>query len=521
MNKTVTVNISGYIFNIEEEAYNSLVKYLNKLKAAFHGTEGADEIVGDIESRIAELFQKKLNEKKQVITSSDVDEIVGIMGAPEDYTDEETSQTNESYTEKEEGTRNANRRIFRDPDDHILGGVCSGISHYFGIDPLWIRLAFVLTTLAIGGGVIAYIVLWIIVPEASSTAEKLQMKGEDVNVESIRRSVNESAEKLKSKFSGIADDIKQAQKPAANNIKGFLEQIFGKLGDTILMIGKVIVKLIGFFLIIGSIGLIIALIVGFVATDSFIFSTTQLSWGQLSDFFFVGSTHMTICIIAAVLLLIVPVLGLFYLGLRMMGAIQNSIRGFGISLLALFIIGLILAAIGGVQFGREFRYDHESSDSILLPAFTDSIHINVLPDNYFHSEIRNSHSDFLELVKMTEDKIILGEPVRLYLRTSPSENIEVEIYKSAHGSSQHDAIDRIDRIEYKWEHIDSTSTLNLSPVMELQKNERYRGQDLEVVVRIPVGKIVSFGPNMERIYPRRGRSNHVFRMGTDELEMLN
>ena len=211
MNKTLTVKISGYIFNIEEEAYNSLVKYLNKLKAAFHGTEGADEIVGDIESRIAELFQKKLNEKKQVITSSDVDEIVGIMGAPEDYTDEETSQTNESYTEKEEGTRNANRRIFRDPDDHILGGVCSGISHYFGIDPLWIRLAFVLTTLAVGGGVIAYIVLWIIVPEASSTAEKLQMKGEDVNVESIRRSVNESAEKLKSKFSGIADDIKQAQ----------------------------------------------------------------------------------------------------------------------------------------------------------------------------------------------------------------------------------------------------------------------------------------------------------------------
>jgi len=520
MNKTVTVNISGYIFNIEEEAYNALVIYLGKLKAAFHGMEGADEIVADIESRIAELFQKKLNEKKQVITSSDVDEIVAIMGAPEDYTDEEPIM-DEPNSDKEDGSRNPNRRVFRDPDDHVLGGVCSGISHYFGIDPLWIRLAFVLTTIVFGTGIMAYIILWIIIPEASSTAEKIQMKGQDVNVENIRRTVNESAEKLKSKVSGIADDIKSAQKPAASSLKGFLEQIFGIFGDAITILGKVLLKIIGLVFILGSFAMIIAFIAGFVATDSLIFHSSALSWFELSEIIFMGKSHMTICIIAVSILFLVPIIGLFYGGLRIIGALKTSVKGFGISLFALFIIGLILAAIGGVQFGREFRYDHESSERIVLPDDTDSIHINILDDNYFHNEIRGSHSEFFELVKIDDDQIILGQPIRLYLRTAPSDKFEVEVYKSADGSTQHQAIERIERLDYQWAHDDSTSTIDLSPVFSVPTSDRYRGQEVEIVVRIPVGKVISFGPNMERIYSRSGRSNHVFRMGAEELEILN
>lgn len=189
MNKTVTVNIGGRVFNIEESAYQKLNNYIETIRSYFDGSEGVDEIISDIELRIAELFMERVTDQKQVITNADVDYVVSIMGKPEDYVDNDE----EEYSESTE----TSKRVFRDPDNRVFFGVCGGISAYFGWDPIVLRALFVIVTLFYGSGVLIYLILALIIPKAKTTAEKLQMRGEPVTVENISKKVNESVNTMR------------------------------------------------------------------------------------------------------------------------------------------------------------------------------------------------------------------------------------------------------------------------------------------------------------------------------------
>ena len=202
MNKTVTANISGIVFHIESEAYEKLHKYLNTIRNYFHDSDGKDEIMADIESRIAELFRESLTNGKEVVTMAEVNRVVEIMGEPEQYMDESSSENfnyQESYSEGSTQTFRS-KKLYRDPDDKILGGVCSGLGHYFGVDRIWIRALFVIAVIAgFGFGIIIYLILWGIIPKAMSTSEKLEMKGEPINVENIGNSIKDEFTSFKKK----------------------------------------------------------------------------------------------------------------------------------------------------------------------------------------------------------------------------------------------------------------------------------------------------------------------------------
>ena len=174
MKKTVNINLGGIIFHIDEDAYASLQNYLESIKKHYSKEEGCEEIASDIESRIAELIQEK---SIQIISVSDVEKLISIMGKPESYEDNEEEEEATKETSGATEAKKAKRRIYRNTDNEIIGGVCSGIATYFNIDPVIIRLLFVLG-LFMGGGVLVYIILWAIIPEAKTTTEKLQMKGE-------------------------------------------------------------------------------------------------------------------------------------------------------------------------------------------------------------------------------------------------------------------------------------------------------------------------------------------------------
>ncbi len=137
MNKTLSVNIGGYIFNIEEDAYTQLRNYLDSISSYFAGQEGSDEIISDIEARIAELFNERLGSDRQVVIHDDVEQVIIIMGKPEQYAEaEEDTQTSSK------SKSNDNRRFYRDLDNSTLGGVCSGFSHHLGWDPLIFKSPF-------------------------------------------------------------------------------------------------------------------------------------------------------------------------------------------------------------------------------------------------------------------------------------------------------------------------------------------------------------------------------------------
>ncbi|MFK7906666.1 MAG: PspC domain-containing protein, partial [Chitinophagales bacterium] len=218
MNKTVSINLGGIFFHIEEDAYTKMDSYLDSINRHFSNEEGAEEILEDIEARIAEMFQETLvQSKRQVILPSDVAQVIGIMGLPDQFGEPEIGGTQAHVNQKThqethagnpmadmpKGERASNRkksrRLYRNPDEAFMGGVCAGLSDYFGIeDPLWVRMAFAFSFFTGGWGLLPYILLWAIVPEAKTPAQKLAMRGEPINVSNIEKIVKEGMDNLKS-----------------------------------------------------------------------------------------------------------------------------------------------------------------------------------------------------------------------------------------------------------------------------------------------------------------------------------
>jgi phage shock protein PspC (stress-responsive transcriptional regulator) len=191
MKITVSVNLGGYSFNIDEDAYAELKRYLKNLELHFAGEESSSEILSDIETRMAELFRTRMTGYKQVITIADVNEVITILGTPEDISD------NESKSNRDKFSSPGYHRMYRDPDHRIIGGVCAGMGAYWNTDPVILRVIFAALTIAGGLGVLVYLILYVVLPEAKTTAQKIEMKGEPVNIHNIKESVKKEFENVR------------------------------------------------------------------------------------------------------------------------------------------------------------------------------------------------------------------------------------------------------------------------------------------------------------------------------------
>jgi phage shock protein PspC (stress-responsive transcriptional regulator) len=182
MKITVSINLGGYSFNIDEDAYAELKMYLRNLELHFAGEESSSEILSDIETRMAEIFRTKLTNFKQVINIDDVRQVISVLGTPEDISD------NEGPTAREKFSSPGYHRMYRDTDHRVIGGVCAGIAAYWDIELWLVRLIFFALAM-IGVGILIYLILYIVIPEAKTTAEKIEMKGNPVNIHNIKDSV--------------------------------------------------------------------------------------------------------------------------------------------------------------------------------------------------------------------------------------------------------------------------------------------------------------------------------------------
>jgi len=183
MKITVSINLGGYSFNIDEDAYAEMKRYLKNLELHFAGEESSAEILSDIETRIAELFRTKLTSYKQVINIDDVRQAISVMGTPEDISDSDGPSARDKFSAP------GYHRMYRDTDHRIIGGVCSGMAAYWDIEPWVIRIIFVVLAMMGGLGILVYLILYIVIPEAKTTAQKIEMKGNPVNIHNIKESV--------------------------------------------------------------------------------------------------------------------------------------------------------------------------------------------------------------------------------------------------------------------------------------------------------------------------------------------
>lgn len=501
MNKTISINISGSAFIIDEVAYHKLQKYLNTIRSYFTSADGVDEIMTDIEIRVAEIFRERLDGKREVVDNSDVEHVIAVLGQPEAFIDEAAEESHEPHTRRP--GRNRRRRIFRDPDHTTIGGVASGIAAYFGIDPVWIRLIFVLLTIGGLAGIPIYIILWIIMPEAKTAADKLEMRGEPVTAENIGRMVTESFENVKKNVGGLADSKRAAE--VGNQAKNGITEFFVFIGKLLLLLLRAVVKIFGLVLII--IGVILA--IAFVSSLFGVGDTNILSIDNhtypLSDLLnfsrlVVDVQYLGWWFSASVLIaVIVPIIALLYSGIRMLFNLRHRIMGLGIGLSVIWVIALFTLLTVGLKTGKEFSVEKEFSEITALPLLaSDTLYLDVTADPYFSAHFHpGSGIPVFDCTRIEDQTVYAGNPTVNVVENVRDTIFEIAVFYSARGSNQAEAIQRAENISYHFEQKDEK--VSFQPYFSFPEEDKFRNQSVHVEVRVPAGKSVHFSQHLDRV----------------------
>jgi phage shock protein PspC (stress-responsive transcriptional regulator) len=485
MNKTISINLAGRVFNIEDDAFITLKEYLDKIKMNFMNDSAASEIMDDIEDRIAELFQERTNERKNVITSEDVMQVIAIMGKPEDYVTED-SFDNKASGQANAGSnvRNSKRRIYRDADDSILGGVCSGLSHYLGWDPLIIRLLMVVLAFAsFGTAIFGYILFWALVPAAITTAEKLQMRGEPVNIDNIGRFVNEEAR-------AAADRVGKFGKNVGDSARKFSHSFARG-------IGRVIAVIFGLFCLLCGLTLLISLIASLGFSEFQFFGFDGSNWDMLDSIVFGNDGTLWVLVIGFVLVILAPAMALIYTSIKILTRSQRRIRGFSLSLAVLFFVGIIMCVYGGVHTSKQFIHHGRIVEELSLnDIHTDTLIIDGMNDDVFIGRT-DFNEEFFNLVKKQDGRIYYGLPLDYRVVASVDNQYRIELDKRSNGRNPSMAGDFANAITYNYEA--SMNRLALSPYFSTPDNHTYRAQHIAVKIHVPVGKYVVLTKKTETV----------------------
>ena len=398
MNKTININLGGYFFHIDETAYQKLRRYLDAIsKSLSDDPQGKNEIISDIETRISELLSEKITDARQVVNEQDISDIIKIMGEPEDYAESEEGYTETKSTYQRRNT--SSKKLFRDREDRFLAGVASGLAHYFDMDVIWMRLLFIIATVFTSGfGLITYIVLWIVTPEAKSTAEKLQMEGEKVNIDNIEKKIREEFNSMKETIADGANDVKKKvndgfQKKGNKTRSGF-QDFLDTLGKIIIAFFNVIGKFIGIIIIITSAVVLISLILGLFTVGSFDILGIGDEFIRMPNAMFDSLIPYWVLALCVIILVGFPFLILFVLGLRILSSnVKQFSKTTSLTLLGIWIIALLVLLFAGIELGTSKAYD---GNKINTSEFTiqeaDTLKIKIVNDDdlYFLSRLRRS-----------------------------------------------------------------------------------------------------------------------------------
>lgn len=495
MKKTFTINISGIIFHIDEDAFEKLNVYLETIKSYFTNSEGRDEIIADIEARIAEMLQQKITEQKQVITIDDINEVISVMGKPEQIGGQAAEE------KKKEQESKPHKRLYRDPDNKVLGGVCGGIGAYFNIDPVWIRIAFVVALFLFGSGPLLYLILWVIIPEARNTAEKLEMKGEPVNVSNIEKTIREEIEGLKKRLKNLKDETKDAY---SKNIKDrHPHTVAEKIIDFILILLKFLIRIVAIFIGIIFIFLGIFLFTGFISS---FFHSNDIIWISsigISNFsfpvflklFMSSPTQITLALIGLALLIGIPLLMLVYNGIKLIFGLKSKKKFVGISSVSLWFAGLFLCMIISLAIIHNFSHKSVITKKHELSQPQNALLNVCVKKDMLIDSLSEYENKFVigqwNLISVNDKSYRFGLP-ELVIAQSDNDQYQMLAYYSSKGSDKEEAENNIKKINYNFTQNDTC--LMLDPYYLLPEKEKWREQNLKLVIKVPLWKTIYLSP---------------------------
>ncbi len=615
MKKIININFHSRVIPIEETAYDILRKYVESLKKHFAGEEGGDEIVNDIENRFAELFSDRLKKGATCITDADVEEIIGSMGRPEDFDqDEKTTGTGGSARSaafEEEASADTSRRLYRSENDKMLGGVCGGLAAYLRIDPSVVRIIYALLILGsfgtalllyiilwialppkslvtkikkrlfrdpehrvIGGvasglaayfnievwiprvifclplivGVlgsifrhmwfdfggpifitggfggtlfITYIILWIVVPEATTASEKLEMRGEKVDLESIKNTIKSDLDSFKQKATVVGSEMKEKAQQfgaemhwKAGNIKKEISSINGPRQGIGHAIGVLFKAFFLFITVIITFALVVALI-GVIFSGGVVL--------PLKEYFIHGFWDNILVWSVLLLFLVLPVVGLLtWLIRRIIGARSGS-NYLGYIFGSLWVVGLISLVFLVASFSRHFSTVSSADDTIELTAPVNGM-LTVKMDDSKPYYIDDT-DDWMGMnwrhkgpfFAFTEDSLTLNT-VRIDVVKSPDSAWHLQRVKRSLGNNTAEARELASEINFPIEQKDSV--LIVSRGFVITPKQQFRNQKVLLVIEMPVGKKILMKRNLEDFKwfnINKGWRNNGVSIGWDDL----
>ena len=426
----------------------------------------------DIEVRISEIFSENKKSDKHVINLKDVDAMIAIMGQPEDYRlEEENGETTQPFSASK-----SSKKLYRDIDKNILGGVAAGFGHYFGVDALWLRLALILLLFASAGTMIfVYILLWVLIPKAITTVEKLEMTGEPANLSNIEKKVREE-------FASFSEKVENADyEKMGNQVKSGAEEIGSTIGKIFMAIFNVFAKFLGGLIVIISITTLAGLIVGvFVGT---IFGQP---WQEYVNA--VISSDLPVWALGLICLFAIgiPFFFLLILGLKLlitnMKSIGNIVK---YSLLALWLISVALLITFGVRQASESAFDANSTQKEFFEMNpSDTLFVKFQNNENFTNNVYRRY-DFTFVEDENGEEKLFSNNVRFQINYTSEDKPYYIIDKKADGSSLSNAKKRAEKIEYNLKLENNYLTLDNYFFTDIK--QKFRNQRVTVRLYIPEG----------------------------------
>jgi phage shock protein PspC (stress-responsive transcriptional regulator) len=601
MKKIININLSGRVIPIEDSAYEKLQQYIDSLRRYFSNEEGRDEIINDIESRIAELMSDKVRKGADSVTDTDVEEIISSMGRVEDFeaADQETAAASSGSSAREQqaettyiAPKKGKGRLYRDTSDKFLGGVCSGVANYLNIDPSIIRILFAIITFGgfglgvlvyiilwivlppkdmegfsgkklyrnpddkiiggVAGGlaayfgksartirlifaaplllsmlvgvingmrwdydagwlwnigfgslsgtfILTYIILWMVLPEANSDYQKMEMRGETVDINRIRQNVKEGMGGMKDKMKDWGEEVKSSAQNFSNKAKEFAgtkgKAFAAEVNETAKRGGRGLGHAIGvlfkvFFLFIaGTIAFAL-----FVSLIALLFG--GVAWWPVNNFLWTSSWQQGLAWATLILFLVVPLVAFITWIIRRITRARSKSNYLGWTFGGLWTLGWVAMVLFVTSITRDFRHENSviTEVAVTQPQNGKMIVAVSKPELEYTGQFgwMNDGSDGWDL----SDDTLKIAAIKFNVKASTDADYHVQMKRYSFGKTKSDAVTRAGKIQYAIASKDSV--LDIDNGYAIDKDSKFRGQYVEVEIMVPVGKKIRFDESVKK-----------------------
>ena len=449
MNKTIDISLAGILFHLDDNAYYKLKKYLKSVRQSIQQPEDIDEVIHEIEARIAELLMQKQKSPQHVINEKHIDEVISVLGQPEDFEDEVQPEISQK-------SQQAKKSLFRDMDNSMIAGIAAGIAHYFSLDVTLLRLIFVIILFVTHGSfILIYFLLWILVPKAKTATDKLKMKGESANIDNIVDQVS-------------TDDA--AKKKV--NLGETIETTGSEIGDAL-------VKIIGFVLLLGAGTIILGLLISVLSISPL--SDINL---VLQDNLILQNLHIPVRFISflVIFVLIFPVVLLFLLGFKMLFPQASPWNKNLMTIIGtLWFIALIYMLVKTVRY---FSYKNASAGIVTLNSQWQTDKDTLYIDAKTIKNLQNYTT---------------SNNIKFHFHVSKDSKFHVKVKKIAEGVTYKNAKKNALNIDYNMAQDSIQNRLVFASMIRYPTGNLISNHKVRVRVEIPEGKFVKLSEPISRL----------------------